>query len=125
MEELIVKVDGKDYKVKVEETPEGKLKIYCGGDIYEVEAKPVAKEESIEQKDVLGESNVIKAPLPGIIVDIKVKAGQEVATGETLIKLIAMKMENEITAPKNGKVKEVKVRKNDNVNRGDVLIVME
>jgi|SRR3989339_2161857 len=127
MEEIIVKVDGKEYKVKVEETPEGKLKIYCGGDVYEVEAKPVVNETHsvIEQGDIGGGSNLIRSPLPGVIVDIRVKNGQQVNAGESMIKIIAMKMENDITAPRNGKIVDVKVKKNDNVNRGDVLIMME
>ena len=125
MEEIIVKIDGKDYKVSLEETPEGKLKIYCEGDVYEVEAKPVVKEFPAEQKEMSEGAKIIKAPLPGIIVDVRVKEGQRVNTGDTLIKLIAMKMENEIVSPKDGVIAKINVKKNDSVNRGDVLIVLE
>lgn len=129
MEEIIVKVDGKEYKIKVEETEEGKIKVYCGPDIYEVETKPeilseLEREEQKKQKIEHG-SNIICAPLPGTIADIKVSEGQEVSEGEILIKLIAMKMENEIAAPRKCKIISLKVKKNDNVNKGDILLMIE
>ncbi len=124
MEELIVKIDGKEYKVTIEETDHGTLKIHCGNDVYEVEAKPVARDVEVSHIESKEGENVIKAPLPGTIVDVKIKKGQEVKAGDILIKLVAMKMENEIAAPKDGIVKEVNVKKNDIVNKGDVLVVM-
>ena len=129
MEEIVVKIDGKEYKVKIEETEEGKVKVYCGKDVYEIETKPEAlseleKEQQKREKIKEGE-NAIKAPLPGTIIDILVEANQQVSEGDTLIKLVAMKMENEIVAPKDGRIKSINVKKKDNVNRGDILLVIE
>ena len=127
MEEIIVKINGKEYKVQVEEE-EGKIKVHCEGETYEVEAKesiePVIK-EGIRKKEETHEKKVITAPLPGVISEIKVKKGDKVKEAQPLLKLIAMKMENEITAPIDGIVKEIKVKKNDNVNKEDVLIILE
>jgi len=129
MEDLIIKVDGKEYDVKVEETDDGKIIVHCNGDVYEVEStqdKEAAifnrvKKQAIEDKG----KSVISAPLPGIIYDVKVKKGQNVKEGDLLIKLIAMKMENEITAKKSGIIKEIKVKKNDKVNIDDILVIIE
>ena len=55
----------------------------------------------------------------------KVKKGDKVKAKQSLIKLIAMKMENEITAPMDATIKEIKVKKNANVNKGDILILLE
>ena len=129
MEELVVKVDGKEYKVVVEETEEGKILVHCGGDVYEVETKKDAEPSAIERlhkKQTTKEGKLeITAPLPGIIYDIKVKEGAAVKQGQSLFTLMAMKMENDITAPRDGIVKEIKVKKDDNVNRGDVLAIIE
>ena len=129
MEELVVKVDGKDYKVFVEETEEGKILVHCEGDVYEVETKKDIEQSAIErlhkkQSADEGEAE-IKAPLPGIVYEIKVKQGSNVKQGQSLFTLMAMKMENDITSPKDGEIKEIKVKKNDNVNKGDVLAVIE
>ena len=64
----------------------------------------------------------IKSPLPGVILDVYVKEGDQVKIGQKLILLEAMKMENNINADKEGIVKSVKVKKGDSVLEGDVLI---
>jgi len=64
----------------------------------------------------------IKSPLPGVILDIHVKEGQNVKVGTKLITLEAMKMENNINADKDGVIKSVKVKQGDSVLEGEVLI---
>lgn len=66
--------------------------------------------------------NVIKAPMPGLIIDLKIKAGDTVKQGEPLLILEAMKMENILKSPGEGLIKNVKVKKGDNVEKGQVLI---
>ena len=66
--------------------------------------------------------NNIKAPMPGLIIDLKIKAGDAVKAGEPLLILEAMKMENILKAPHEGVVKNVKVKKGDSVENGHVLI---
>jgi len=128
MEDLIININGKEHRVKVEETEEGKIKVHHNGEAYEVETKgdiqPTVKEE-IEKKETKEGKKIITAPLPGTVSEIKVKKGEKVKEGQPLLKLIAMKMENEIASPINAAVKEIKVKKNANVNKGDILIVLE
>ncbi len=128
MEELIIKVKGKEYKVKVEEI-NGKVKVYCGNDVYELDTKSDIEPlfaDVIKEEEKLGEGKVaVKAPLPGTIFSVNVKAGDKVKKGTSLVKLMAMKMENDVTATKDCTIKEVKVKKNDNVNRGDILVILE
>jgi len=66
----------------------------------------------------------VKAPMPGNILDVKVKAGASVKAGDVLVILEAMKMENEIVAPQDGTVASINVNKGDTVNSGDVLVSM-
>jgi len=125
MEDLTIKVDGKEYNVKVEETEDGRILIHCNGDVYEVEQQKESIYDKLKKKESIETgSGTVTSPLPGTIYEIKVKKGDKVKEGQPLIKLIAMKMENEITSPKAGIVKEIKVKKSDNVNMGDVLIII-
>lgn len=64
----------------------------------------------------------IKAPLPGTILDIKVKEGDIVKPGDILLIMEAMKMENNIKAGHAGKITAVKVKQGDSVLEGDVLV---
>ena len=64
----------------------------------------------------------IKAPMPGLILDLKVKPGDEVKKGEAVLILEAMKMENILKSPGDGVVKAVKVSLNQSVEKNQVLI---
>lgn len=66
--------------------------------------------------------NHIKAPMPGLIIDLKVKAGDVVKAGDALLILEAMKMENILKSPGDGIVKNVKVKKGDSVEKSQVLL---
>ena len=70
-------------------------------------------------------SNVIKAPMPGFILDINIKEGQEVNKGDTLLILEAMKMENAITSPNEGIVKSVNIKKGETVEKGQLMIELQ
>ena len=69
--------------------------------------------------------NDIKAPMPGLILDVNVKEGQEVKEGETLLILEAMKMENALTAPRDAVIKSIPVTKGNTVAKNELLIEME
>ncbi|MBI2651669.1 biotin/lipoyl-binding protein [Candidatus Woesearchaeota archaeon] len=129
MEDLTIKVDGKEYNVKVEETEDGRILVHCNGDVYEIQTTG-SKETSIfnrTKKKSIEETGkcAVTAPLPGTIYEVRVKPNDIVKEGDLLIKLVAMKMENDIIAPKGGIIKEVNVKKNDNVNKDDILLIIE
>ncbi len=69
--------------------------------------------------------SLVKAPLPGTILQVKVSVGDQVKKEQTLMVMEAMKMENNILAEKDGTVKTIKVSVNDTVLQGDVLIEIE
>jgi acetyl-CoA/propionyl-CoA carboxylase biotin carboxyl carrier protein len=70
-------------------------------------------------------SGSVTVPMQGTIVKVTVEVGDEVATGQTVCLLEAMKMENAITADKDGTVKEIKVEAGQAVSAGDVVLVIE
>ncbi|MEJ1223316.1 acetyl-CoA carboxylase biotin carboxyl carrier protein subunit [Sediminicola sp. 1XM1-17] len=67
----------------------------------------------------------IKAPMPGLILDIHVNPGQSVKEGEPLLILEAMKMENIITSPREGVIKSVPINKGTAIDKGQLLIEFE
>ncbi len=69
--------------------------------------------------------NEIKAPMPGLILDINIKIGQEVKENEPLLILEAMKMENVIVSPRAGIIKSVAVEKGNAVDKNQLLIEFE
>ena len=69
--------------------------------------------------------NDIKAPMPGLILEVNVEEGAEVQEGDYLLVLEAMKMENTLTAPRDGVVKSVSIKKGETVEKNQLLIEME
>jgi len=66
--------------------------------------------------------NEVKAPMPGLILDIPISQGDEVTQGDTIMILEAMKMENVLKASGDGVVKSIKVKKGDSVEKNQILI---
>lgn len=67
----------------------------------------------------------LKAPMPGLVLNVHVENGQEVQKGDPVLVLEAMKMENVLKAPGDGVIKTVNIQKGDAVEKNQVLIVME
>jgi biotin carboxyl carrier protein len=70
-------------------------------------------------------SNEVKAPMPGIISELKVAEGTTVSTGDTLLVIEAMKMENPIKSPRSGTIKQLHVKKGQEVPAGAALVAFE
>jgi biotin carboxyl carrier protein len=71
------------------------------------------------------DNKTLVAFIPGTIVDVNVKVGQEVKQGDILVVLDAMKMHNRILAPMNSTIKEIAVKPGDRVTKGFVMVVLE
>ncbi|SDR90246.1 acetyl-CoA carboxylase biotin carboxyl carrier protein subunit [Gramella sp. MAR_2010_147] len=103
-------------------------KIKINSNIYSVKINNDLDQLIEEMGLSLGTSqqvNDIKAPMPGLILEVNVKEGDEVKEGDYLLVLEAMKMENTLTAPRDGVVKSVTVSKSDTVEKNQLLIEME
>lgn len=125
MRKFMITVNGVTYDVDVEEVAAGAAPAARPAAPAPVAAAPAPVAAPVPAAPVsvaAGES--IKAPMPGTILDIKVKAGDAVKKGDVLCILEAMKMENEIMAPADAKVAQVVVAKGASVNSGDVLVVL-
>jgi len=69
--------------------------------------------------------NAIKAPMPGLILEINVEVGQTVKENDLLLILEAMKMENAFVSPRDGVIKSISVEKGNAVDKGQLLIEFE
>ena len=78
---------------------------------------------NIAQEEVV--KGGLVAPMPGKVVEIKVKKGSSIKKGDTLVILEAMKMEHKVLAPDNGKIKEVLIKENAQVENGATLVVLD
>ncbi|HKV85859.1 MAG TPA: biotin/lipoyl-containing protein [Ktedonobacterales bacterium] len=66
----------------------------------------------------------IRAPMPGLVVNVLAELGAVVERGQTVVVLEAMKMENDLTTPRAGVIKAVRVERGQTVNQGDALVVV-
>ena len=123
MKNLIVTVNGVAYNVTVEEGTGAAVSTPAAAPAAAAPAPAAAPAAPAAPAGAAG-SVTVTAPMPGNILDVKVKAGDSVKAGDTLLVLEAMKMENEISAPQDGTVASVNVRKGDVVNSGDLLCTM-
>ena len=123
MKKFLIKVEGKQYEVEVEEIKKDTANKPAGNSVVSSADYGAQKAQSSgqQEEDREGET-AIKAPMPGTVLKVNVKEGDEVKKGQSLLLLEAMKMENDITAPVDGKVLQVKVNKGSSVNAGDVMI---
>ena len=64
----------------------------------------------------------LKAPMPGLVLDIMVKEGEEVTKGQELIVLEAMKMENAIKSPQDGIIDKIQIDKQDKIDKNHTLL---
>ena len=84
--------------------------------------KILPKFETVKKVAIEGGLN---APMPGKVVEIKIKKGAKIKKGDTLIILEAMKMEHKVLAPSDGKVKEILIHKDEQVENGATLVVLD
>ena len=106
-----------------------------GNDVYEVKNKgdyfqvqvidELKKMRQSRIRSAAAGRQVITAQMPGVILKVNVKPGQEVQAGTPLCVLVAMKMENEIRSPIDGVVKEVYINDGDKVSVGDKMLLVE
>ena len=113
-----VTVNGKDYAVKIDGN-----KAVVNGKSYDVSIVEGMKEVASKPAGN-GEGTEVKAPVPGAILKVVARDGDEVAEGDVLILMEAMKMETEIKAPCAGKVSSVRVDVGATVMPGDILVTL-
>ena len=145
MKEYKYKINGNVYKVGIGDIDHGIAEVEVNGTPYKVEIeqktastikvaapRPAAAPRTASGEKVIAKpaakaaagGTPVKAPLPGVVLDINVSVGQEVKAADTVVTLEAMKMENAIKAGVDGKVAAISVGKGDSVLEGAVLLTI-
>ncbi|UCF49601.1 MAG: biotin/lipoyl-binding protein [Thermoplasmatales archaeon] len=135
---FFITYDNTEYKVEVEETKPGQLKIkiadriiksiitegekekfvFVNGQVFRVKPVELTGKKKLSKRE---EGN-LSSPISGKVVSVKVKNGDSVKKGEVLMIIEAMKMEYLIRAPYNGKIKNVNFNENDQVEIGQSTV---
>ncbi|MBR4239639.1 MAG: biotin/lipoyl-binding protein [Prevotella sp.] len=141
MKEYKYTIDGQEYVVAIGDIVDNVASVTVNGEEFKVEMEP--EQEPEKKKVVLGQpaqqdseenvtsaanvntANAVKAPLPGVITEIKVAVGDEVKAGDVVIVLEAMKMANNLEAEKDGKVTAICVKTGESVLEDSPLVVIE
>lgn len=126
-------INGNDYEVTVEHIENNVATVTVDGETYTVKMPetdkparhPVVVKPATVPASETAKKYSVKAPLPGVIVEVTVKAGDEIKRGDTVVVLDAMKMENNITSDRAGKIAQVCVTPGESVMEGTELVVFE
>lgn len=112
---IVVRVDEDRFEVAVSEGPAGRGR-------EPTQPAPLDGSASARTRPVTERTQQVRAPLPGLILEVAVREGDDVRRGQLLCVLDAMKMENAITAPDDGRVTAVRIGPREQVRHGQVLL---
>lgn len=115
-------------KVNLIDLVNGKVELKINGIVHELTIEDELKllidsiGLRISQKKI---DDILRAPMPGLVLNVLVVPQQEVKKGDSLVTLEAMKMENVLKAHHDGVIKSVSVLKGDKVEKGQILVAFE
>ena len=119
-----VTVNGIPFEVEMKQPVKaGKQKVKLSGE--QKESAPTATPTATATPAAAASGKPVVAPLPGTINEIKVKVGDKVNAGDTVVILEAMKMQNNIEAETSGTITSINVNKGDAVMEGDTLVTIK
>lgn len=145
MKEYKLKINGNDYNVVINDVQESVASVEVNGSNFKVEfEKPIVKPTAIKVVKTATTAPAVSAaapkpaaapaptaggttvssPLPGVILEVCVKEGDTVKSGQKIMVLEAMKMENVVEATADGVIKSIKVNKGDSVMEGTPLAII-
>ena len=109
-----IKVNGKSYRVELEE-------------IEQVDTAPLEEKRKQDTKKIVDNNGAkeVVSPIQGQVTNVKVKVGDKVQKGDVLLIVEAMKLENEVVSPFEGQVAEILVTKGQNVKAKEPIVIIE
>jgi len=142
---ILARVDGRGYDLDVARPESGSYLIFSGTHVYETRVwsadskafdveldghlftiqliDPRRRRGAADHSDT--GQQYLKAPMPGKVVRILLSPGDEVAAGQGVVVVEAMKMQNEVKSAKAGRVSEIRIAEGDTVNGNQILAVIE
>lgn len=121
---VIAIVDGVEFEIWPQDStslPTAQLTSQLPAVGPDAQSVPVAT-TSLPSNSIAAAASILRAPIPGVVVAIKVNPGEEVSNGQELLVLEAMKMRNTIRSPRAGQIAAVHVSNGQTVNHNDPLV---
>lgn len=114
------------YEMLVEEEP-GHFHVLVHGEPFAVQVRETLDVGVTPPEQTVPPSGplTLLSPIPGVVIEMLVEAGDTVSSGQVLLVLESMKMENELRAPGNGVIREIRVNREDEVTLGQPLLVLD
>ena len=120
--------DNGSYQAHLFESDDDELQILLRGTLYKVLIEDEREKRLRAAAGSTGSSSgelILKSPMPGLIVQVPVKVGDLVSTGDVLVILESMKMQNELKSSQDGKVTQIQVKEGDSVEQKQILLIVE
>ena len=124
----LVEFGNKFFEATAQKIDNEKYSITVNGQLFEIEVRTTLQEKARKLLEASSSTNhklEVKAPMPGMILKVKKRVGEDVTLGEPVIILEAMKMENELRSPVSGKLKELLVEEGNPVEKGMKLFSIQ
>ena len=120
-EQTVAQVDGRGGKLAVEIRRPGRDAVLVAADVSDARRASIV---APARTAAGGAPITVRSPIPGRLIKLLVKAGDTVASGQTMVVLEAMKMENELAAPRAGRIAEVRCAEGTAVEAGQDLVIV-
>ena len=129
-----IRVEGKWYFVEVEDSSSDPAVVLVDGQKFEVKLQDTASliesekpsdENTSKSGTMMGNGQEFKSPMPGTVITILVRIGQEVKVGQDMIVLESMKMQQTLKADTNGTVGDIAVSEGDQILDGDLILLIK
>ena len=118
---------GKSYLIDIINDGDTKYNVFTRGSFRNIKIfnDEMLLQQSLKRENEFGGDKFIKSGMPGKIIEILVKEGEEIEENQALLIMEAMKMENEMRSPMKAKIKKISIQQGQNVETGQVLIEFE
>jgi pyruvate carboxylase len=129
-----IRVEGRWYFVEVEDPSSDPAVVLVDGQKFEVKLEDIASlieaekpsdENTFDPGSIMDNAREFKSPMPGTIITILVKTGEEVKVGQDIIILESMKMQQTLKADTNGTVVDIAVSEGDQILDGDLILLIK
>lgn len=145
MKKYVLEIGNKEYSAEIKEVTTERAEVVVNGQPYSVKlkefgsrkmpevlqvqplasrptTKPVVKPKETARQESSGDAEGIRAPLPGLILEVLVKEGDRVTSGQNIVLMEAMKMENQVQAPYDGEVHKIHIKPGETVDEEQLLV---
>ena len=124
--ELVLELEGVQSTIQVDHASGGAMRLSLDGVSYDIKVVPQARKRRERRGgDDQGGEGLLKAPLPGVLLELRVVEGDEVAKGDVVCVLEAMKMQNELEAPVAGTVTAIHTKQGANLENDQPILEIE